>query len=137
MIPLLRSVLQSEQCALVIDALSDLDRMVFQRGDFSRLGQVEGKWVGQSGRFEEQGQHGDLLVECHVSTRMATTHQEGRANSNPLRLGDEGADAPGVQKQVQEQSHPFRRQGRLSTWRATRPRRQARLAPQQSSSLPA
>lgn len=79
--PLLHSVGQPQQYALVVDAFLDLDRLVLQRGDFSRVGQVEGKWMGQSGRFEEQGQHRDLVVKCRFSTRMTVTHQQLRAQT--------------------------------------------------------
>jgi hypothetical protein len=72
--PLLHSARASIAYALVVDAFFDLDRVGLQRGDFISLGQVEGKWMGQSGRFEEQRQHRDLLVECRVSTRMTATH---------------------------------------------------------------
>ena len=68
--PLLHSAGQPQQYALVVDAFFDLDRLVLQRSDFLGVGQVERKWVGQRGRFEEQGQHRDLVIKCCFSTRM-------------------------------------------------------------------
>jgi hypothetical protein len=72
--PLLHSAGQTPRYALVVDAFFDLDWVVLQRSDFSSVGQVEGKWMGQSGRFEEQGQHRDLVVKCRFSTRITTAH---------------------------------------------------------------
>ena len=73
--PLLRSAGQAQQYALIVDAFFDLDWMLLQPSDFSRVGQVEGKCMGQSGRFEEQGQHRDLVVKCNFSTRTTVAHQ--------------------------------------------------------------
>lgn len=72
--PLLHSAGQVQQYTLVVDAFFDLDRVLLQPSDFSRISQVEGEWMGQSGRFEEQGQHRDLVVKCRFSTRMTVAH---------------------------------------------------------------
>ena len=72
--PLLRSTGQAQQYALVVDAFFDLDGVLLQPSDCNRVGQVEGKRMGQSGRFEEQGQHRDLVVKCSFSTRMTVAH---------------------------------------------------------------
>jgi len=49
--PFLDSAGQAPGDALIVDAFFDLDRVVLQRTEFSGVGQVEGKWMGQSGRF--------------------------------------------------------------------------------------
>ncbi len=72
--PPLPSAGQAHQYALVVNAFFDLDRVFLQRSDFSRVGQVEGKRMGQGGRFEEQGQHRDLVVNHRFSTRMTVTN---------------------------------------------------------------
>ena len=83
----LHSAGQAPRYALVVDAFSDLDRVLLQRSDFSRVGQVEGKWMGQSGRFEEQGQHRDLLVKCRFSTRIQRrTHAMRRRDLSSWRM---------------------------------------------------
>ena len=106
--------------------------MLLQPCDLSRVGQVEGKRLGQSGRLKEQAQHRDLLIECCVSKPYINKVELMRCDA----VTSQDGDAPGEHQMRHEQLHPLQYQGRPSTWQATRPRRQARLAPQQSSSLP-